>query len=546
MLKSNRLNAYINMERDKNIINLETITSSDQLSLTEQKEKVRDIPVALIIPPSTFLADERVFPFLGPLKVAAQLQDNGNQVDVVDLAGYSNYLDIVKDYTESSENQIFGLTATTPQIPAAAAIAQTIKEINPNATVILGGPHITLTYSAMVEDMKNNREGRGTHAYKQLTQLFDKLVAGDGEDAIFYAIDPDNTDQVVDASHRNSPLFIQKGSLDEYKMPARHLIEHDSYHYSIDGHRAFSVIGQLGCPFECGFCGGRDSQVFRIARTREITSVISEIESVVVPSMQTEDPYRAVMFYDDELNVSPRNLEDLCTGLIDLQDRVGMEMRFRGFVKAELFTQEQADLMYKAGFRILLSGVESGSDKILTAMKKHTSREINTRCADYAHNAGLKFKALMSIGHPGEREETVGESIEWAVNNLIPGDDIDWTIITQYPGSPYFDRSTYVPEKSAWLYEIKNKKTNEVMRLWSSEVDYLKDANYYKGVPGEYTAFVWTDFLSPTDLVRLRDLAESYTKEKLQLTNVSHVSALQFEHSMGQSLPKNIVKSSQA
>jgi hypothetical protein len=64
------------------------------------------------------------------------------------------------------------------------------------------------------------------------------------------------------------------------------------------------------------------------------------------------------MFYDDELNVTKNGLEDLCKGLIDLQDRIGLEMRFRGFVKAELLTQEQADLMYEAGFRVLLSGVE--------------------------------------------------------------------------------------------------------------------------------------------------------------------------------------------
>jgi radical SAM superfamily enzyme YgiQ (UPF0313 family) len=250
------------------------------------------------------------------------------------------------------------------------------------------------------------------------------------------------------------------------------------------------------------------------------------------------------MFYDDELNVSPSNLEKLCAGLIDMQDRLGHEMRFRGFVKAELFTPEQARLMKQAGFNILLSGVESGSDKILTVMKKHTSREINSRCVNIAHDAGLRFKALMSIGHPGESETTIGESIEWAVNNLSVGDDIDWTIITQYPGSPYFDHSVYVPEKNAWLYEMRNKKTDEVARLWSSEVDYLKDANYYKGVPGEYTAFVWTDYLSALDLVKMREIAEGYTREKLELNQIAHNRLQQFEHSMGQSLPTKILRTS--
>lgn len=515
-----------------------------ETTLSEQKEKVRDVPVTIVIPPSPFLADERVFPFLGPLKVAAELSQNGNPTSVLDLSGYTNYLDIVRQYALSHEETVYGITATTPQIPTAAAITQAIQEVSSESTVILGGPHATLTHAAYNEDQKNEREGRGTHAFKQLTNLFDRIVVGDGEEAIFYAIDKSNNKQIVDGSNNKSELFLQKGTLESYEHPARHLIDLDSYHYTIDGKRAFSVIGQLGCPFECGFCGGRDSQVFRIARTRDIGDVIKEIESVVVPSLETNDPYGGVMFYDDELNVSPSNLEKLCAGLIDMQDRLGHEMRFRGFVKAELFTPEQARLMKQAGFNILLSGVESGSDKILTVMKKHTSREINSRCVDIAHDAGLRFKALMSIGHPGESETTIGESIEWAVNNLSAGDDIDWTIITQYPGSPYFDHSVYVPEKNAWLYEMRNKKTDEVARLWSSEVDYLKDANYYKGVPGEYTAFVWTDYLSALELVKMREIAEGYTREKLELNQIAHNRLQQFEHSMGQSLPTKILRTS--
>lgn len=518
------------------------IQPSELLPLQEQREKVRDVPVTIIIPPSPFLADERVFPFLGPLKVAAELTKNGNQTSVLDLSGYTNYVDIVDQYVAENPDTTYGITATTPQIPQAASIAQSIKSRNPESTVILGGPHATLTHTAYQKDVEDSRNGRGTHAFMQLTNLFDRIVVGDGEEAIFYAIDPNTNKQVVDGSTNKSPLFLAKGTLESYEHPARHLIDLDSYHYTIDGKRAFSVIGQLGCPFECGFCGGRDSQVFRIARTRGIEDVIQEVESIVVPSLQTDNPYGGVMFYDDELNVSPSNLEKLCTGLIDMQERLGHEMRFRGFVKAELFTPEQARLMNAAGFKILLSGVESGSDQILTVMKKHTSREINSRCVDIAHNAGLQFKALMSIGHPGESETTVGESIEWVTNNLSSGDDVDWTIITQYPGSPYFDHSRFVPEKNAWLYELKNKRTNEVARLWSSEVDYLKEANYYKGVPGEYTAYVWTDYLSAQELVQMRELAEGYTREKLSLTGISHNRLTQYEHSMGQSLPHTIYR----
>ncbi len=529
---------------------LEILTLPETPDIKEIRRRVKDIPVALIIPPSPFLADERVFPFLGPAKVATELKrpidENtpGNYVEFLDLAGYANYKDIVRDYVSNSSIRTIGITATTPQIPTAVEVVKTIREYAPDATIILGGPHATLTHAAMTNDKKENRIGRGTHAFSQLTNLFDVIVVGDGEEAIFQAIDPERESQIIDASSLQSPLFMKRGELDRFLPPDRTLIDMDSYHYHIDGKRAFSVIGQLGCPFECGFCGGRDSQVFRIARTRSVANIIDEIENIVEPSLLTANPYEAVMFYDDELNVNPGNLEDLCKGLIDMQDRQGIEMRFRGFVKAELFTQEQANLMYKAGFRVLLSGVESGSNKILSAMRKHTSRDINARCADYAHQAGLAFKSLMSIGHPGESAETISESVDWAKTYLVKGDDIDWTIITQYPGSPYFDKSVFDEDKEAWLYQVQNKKTGETLRLWSREVDYAKDANYYKGVPGEYTAYVWTDFLNPVDLVKLRDQAEIETRSFLKLPMVSHSSTMQFEHSMGQGIPSRILRKS--
>lgn len=519
---------------------------SPSLDLGEIKERVRSTPVTLIIPPSVFLADERVFPFLGPLKVAAELERNGNPVEVLDLSGFGNYETIVEGYVRNSRTKHFGLTATTPQIPAAVRILRKIKEVRPDAVVILGGPHATLTYTGMKEDKKVGRSGRGTAAFQQLENLFDKIVVGDGEMAIFPAVDKQWEQKVIDAGDLKSPFRISKAGLDAFSWPARHLIDRYSYRYQIDGKPAFSVIGQLGCPFECGFCGGRDSSVYRGIRNRTVENVVAEIEHEVMLSRENKHPLSAVMFYDDELNVTPQGLENLCRQLIEMQSRVGEQMSFRGFVKADLFKQEQARLMKDAGFTILLTGVESGSDKILSAMKKRTSRSINSECVQFAHEVGLSVKSLMSIGHPGESQETVAESIEWAMSNLVNDgsikDDIDWTIITQYPGSPYYDHSVYVPEQDAWLYIVN--VNGESLKLWSKEVDFAEHAEYYKGVPGEYQAYVWTDHLTAEQLVVQRDNAERVTRNALGLSSIKHVASLQFEHSMGQGLPPNVLRKS--
>ena len=79
--------------------------------------------ICLIIPPSPFLLDERVFPSLGILRVAASLESDGQDVDVLDLSGVANYLDAVKTYRESHRAAVYGVTATTPQFPFASKIA---------------------------------------------------------------------------------------------------------------------------------------------------------------------------------------------------------------------------------------------------------------------------------------------------------------------------------------------------------------------------------------------------------------------------------------
>src|SRR5688572_9981449 len=145
-------------------------------------------PITLINPPSIFLLDERVFLSLGILRVAAVLEQAGHPVEHLDLNGIENYEDAVRDYAKNTEAQTFGLTATTPQIPATAKIVQALREVRPDAKIILGGPHITLVNAAVKREARLGLLGRAHRAYSKLADMFDVLVAGDGEQAVFEAI----------------------------------------------------------------------------------------------------------------------------------------------------------------------------------------------------------------------------------------------------------------------------------------------------------------------------------------------------------------------
>jgi len=65
--------------------------------MSEEKQTI-----CLIIPPSIFLLDERVFVSLGVLKVAAVLEQAGKIVELLDLSGIENFEDALADHIKTS------------------------------------------------------------------------------------------------------------------------------------------------------------------------------------------------------------------------------------------------------------------------------------------------------------------------------------------------------------------------------------------------------------------------------------------------------------
>ena len=467
--------------------------------------------IHLIMPPSPFLLDEKVFMSLGVLKIAAVLEPYYD-VNVIDLSGDKDYINTIKQYV--NEDALFGITTTTPQLPNVVEINRVLKQYNKR--VILGGPHVTLINSAYKNEKNKNVIGRATKSMNQLKNEFDTLVCGDGELAIFKAI---NGDKYVDADDVKSDLFLKDEQFDALPFPARHLIDVNSYKFTINGVRGLSLISQLGCPFNCGFCSGRNSPTFRKIRNRSVDNIIKEIDLLY----KTYD-VKAFMFYDDELNLNS-SIYSLLKELIKYQQQHNVEFLLRGCIKSELFNETQADLMSKAGFKKLLVGFESGSDKILKNINKKATKAENTRCIEIAKKYGIGIKALMSIGHPGESNETIQETYDWLLSSKP--DEFDVTIITVIPGSKYYDDSVMV-EDGIWKY------TTNGDTLYSVEVDNFTQYEYYKGIPGNYNSFVYTDYITREKLVESRDWLEKSVLDKLNIQKVLNTNSSLYEHSMGQ------------
>ncbi len=487
--------------------------------------------VCFISTPSPFLLDERAFPFLGILKLPPVLARAGIASEVIDLSGLGNYLDVLATHAKQTPAKFFGITATTPQFPAAVKIVKKLREVRPDARIIIGGTHATLTVAGVKKEKAAGRIGRAHRSLAQLDKNFDVVVSGDGERVIIPALAPD-APKFIDADERKSPLRLETGDVElEEITPDRSLIDLESYRYFIDGSRATSLIAQLGCPYKCGFCAGRSSPMLRNLRTRSAKSVVAEMLHI-----HRTYGIDALMFYDDELNVSNDTMLELMRLIAKVGRDNGIAWKLRGFVKSERFTDEQAEAMHDAGFRQILVGFESGSPRMLENIQKIATEADNTRCMEIARRHGIKVKALMSIGHAGETLQTAEDTRRWLVD--VRPSDFDVTVITPYAGSPYYDEA--LPDGSGvFVYQCKNGD-----QLFQEEVNYELDADYYKGDPEDgYISHVWTSGLSQTDLVRVRNDIEASVRKAIGIPFNPRRASQSYEHSMGQTaLPDWILR----
>ena len=360
--------------------------------------------------------------------------------------------------------------------------------------IILGGPHVTMMNSSMEngsEDIKNICYNH----IQTLSELFDTIVFGDGEYAIYDAIE--KNERIIN-SEKNDNFYL-KHTYDEVAIANREYLDLNSYNYEIDGLKSTNIISQMGCPYRCEFCSGRGSKTFNKIRTRTTENILKEIDL-----LYKNYNYKGFMFYDDELNLNKKYFNTLLEELIKYQKDNKVEFNLRGFTRSDLLTEEQSKLMYSAGFRWLLIGFESGSDKILKNMNKGCTVNDNTKTFEIARKTNLKVKALMSIGHPGDSIETVNETINWL--KYVKPNETDVSLISVYPGSNYFNKSNLINNELVY-----STKTNE--NLFIDNIDFLKQSNFYKSKSDEYVSFVYTDYLNKSELIKQRLYMENEIKK---------------------------------
>ena len=181
---------------------------------------------------------------------------------------------------------------------------------------------------------------------------------------------------------------------------------------------------------KCTFCSW--TTLYPKYRTRNPVDVVDELEMLV-----SKYGVREVMDDSGSFPVGDW-LKTFCNEVIrrGLQKklRIDCNMRFGRL------TFEDYKLMRRAGFRLVLFGVESANQATLDRFCKALKVEDVEKGAEWAHRAGLDVHLTFMFGHAWEGPEEIENTVCLARRMLAKGwaSTLQCTITIPYPGTPLF------------------------------------------------------------------------------------------------------------
>lgn len=389
--------------------------------------------VTFVYPKIFYYYDRTPYLPLGIGYLAASIQDLVDDINCIDGQILSS---------ESYEKAITGInsevvciSATLRQMKEAGRIANLVKASSPLCKIIVGGygPHsLTLPELFTMGKFDIFVRGEGELTLKQLITCFKR----DG-----------NLEEIPNIVFVDGGKLIQTKSsvllpeLDLLPFPDRELFNVPLYlkiWQENTNMTSLHMITSRGCPFGCIFCD--KSVIGRTYRYRNPKLVVDEMQ-------QLWEQYHPddIFLFDDLFTLQQEKVMMICQ---EIKQRT-LPLKWSAQGKVGIVDLEMLSAMKEAGCTELLFGVESGSNRILSFLKKGFTREEVIRTFIACHEVGLRAGAYLIVGVPGERKEDINLTID-LVRKIRPS-LLNFSFLTPFPNTElYRETSQWIAQKD-WI-----------------------------------------------------------------------------------------------
>jgi len=416
--------------------------------------------------------------------LAAVLEKRGHKVDVIDLQGDDLATKKLEAKLQLLQPDIVGVTSATLTFNPAVQIIKAAKRMLPGCLTLMGGPHVTVmdeeTLSAN-PDADVVVRGEGEQTVLELAQLVSETRL-DNLGGVAGITFRNKTGQVIRNSQRP---FIE--DLDDLPYPAH---EHfDVRRYKVSRKTYLPIITSRGCPFQCAFCLA-SHMCGKGFRARRPKNVVNELEWL-------RDTYgaEAFAFYDDTFTYDNKRAFAICEEMRKKKFNLPWDCRTR----VDRVTPELLATLRKTNCLLIHFGVESGSQKMLNAMRKGTTVEQNATAIKWAKEAGISVAISVVVGYPGETPGMMEETFEF-IRKTEP-DYLYMCEAVPYPGTEMYN----VVKKLGWQMSEDWSQFHEQTQVFRNPLLPLEMIERKKN------AF-YDEFFSPAYFLRKRMKKDFYSQ----------------------------------
>jgi len=376
--------------------------------------------IALLSPKWNKKAND--YPPLGLAYLAAVLERDGHQVGVFDFS--LDPATLLEDNVQSVYAfgpQLVGITAMTTVYHSVLDTA-TLLKAQLGRPIVMGGPHATLYPERILKE----------------APVIDYVIRGEGERTILElvrALEGRNGDlsKIRGLSYRfrgeavSNPDRELIQDLDALPFPARHLFDLERYGLCTpEGQPMITILSSRGCPYNCAYCF--KGIVGRTYRQRSPGNIIAELRQVI-------DQYgiRHFYFIDDLFTLNVRRLDALSEEFVAQE----LNIHWQCLGRVDRVNAEILRKMYAAGCRRIHYGIESGNQENLRRIGKGFELEQVRQAVRWTREAGIQTKGYFMLGLPGDTEQTMRQTVDFAVSLNL--DEAMFSLTTPFPGTRLWD-----------------------------------------------------------------------------------------------------------
>lgn len=403
--------------------------------------------------PSVVEEEKGFYPPLGLMYVAAYAEANTeHEVEFLDAQVKRMNHAMIEQEIKRIKPDIVGIQAMTFTLIDVLLTAKTIKRVNKEIKVVLGGPHVNI--------------------YPEETVAFpevDYIILGEGEvtftDLIQNIENTQKLKEIKGIIYKEGKKIINTGSrdlmnnLDSIPFPARHLTSYHEYHSLLAKRSPITtMITSRGCPYKCIFCDR--PHLGKKFRARSAKNVVDEMEECV--RMGIEEFF----LYDDTFSVDSQRVFNICDEILNRGLKIGWDIRTR----VDNVSNDLLKKLKEAGCERIHYGVESGNPEVLKVLRKGITIEQVRNAFEMTRNIGIETLAYFMIGLPGETRAQILETINFA-KKLDP-DFVQFSVTTPYPATLLYHMGLEkgIIKKDYWKEFAENPSTDFVPELWEENL----------------------------------------------------------------------------